>query len=100
MRNVGFNSVTPEILKVSFRQQGKLSLYLEDGRILSVPLSRFPGIEKLTIDQRKQYHIADGNLLLFPGDDEIYHIQDFLGTYETNAYQSPEKQYTKRLISA
>ena len=88
MRNVGFNSIVPEIVRVSFRKEGTVTLYLEDGRTLSVPLDRFPGIAKLTAEQRKRYHISDGVFLLFQDDDEIYHIQDFLGTFETNAYRS------------
>ncbi|GAB2597338.1 hypothetical protein GCM10027190_51760 [Spirosoma areae] len=47
--------------------------------------------------QRRHYHIADGNIILFHDDDEVYHIQDFLGTYETNAYQSPGKQHNKQI---
>lgn len=93
MRLVGFNSVAPEIGKVSFRKEGAITLHLVDGRTLSAPLNQFPGISRLTAPQRKNYHISDGTMLMFQDDDEIYHIQDFLGTYETNAYQSPGKQH-------
>lgn len=88
MRNVGFDSIIPEIVRVSFRKEGTITLYLEDGRTLSAPLDRFPGIATLTAEQRKCYHIADGVFLMFQDDDEIYHIQDFLGTFETNAHHS------------
>lgn len=100
MRNVGFNSTIPEITRVSFRKKGSVTLYLEDGRTLSAPLTRFPGIEKLTASERQQYHIADGSIVMFPNDDEVYHIQDFLGTYETNAYQSSDKQHIRAMIDA
>lgn len=100
MRNVGFNSIIPEIVRVSFRKEGAITLHLEDGRTLSAPLNHFPGIEQLTVDQRKHYHISDGNVVMFQDDDEVYHIQDFLGTYETNAYQSPNKQGNNRLMNA
>ena len=100
MRNVGFNAISPAITRVSFRKTGAITLYLEDERMLSAPLSCFPGIKKLTTDQRKRYHIADGNILMFRDDDEVYHIQDFLGTYETNAYQSPGKQVNRQLVEA
>ncbi len=92
MRTVGFNSITPEITRVSFRKEGYITLYLEDGRTLSAPIRLFPGIEHLTANQRRRYHIADGNMLMFQDDDEVYHIQDFLGTYETNGYISIAKQ--------
>lgn len=92
MRAIGFSATKPEIIRVSFLKAGFITLYLEDGRILSSPLTNFPGIAQLSPARRRQYHIADGDIFLFRDDDEVYHIQDFLGTYETNAYQSPGKQ--------
>ncbi|GAB4026731.1 DUF2442 domain-containing protein [Spirosoma gilvum] len=100
MRNVGFNSTIPEIVRVSFRKEGAITLYLEDGRTLFAPLNRFPGISKLTVEQRKLYHISDGAFLMFQGDDEIYHIQDFLGTFETNSYHSLNKQIQIDFLAA
>ena len=98
MRNVGFNSVKPEIARISFRKAGAITLHLEDGRSVIAPLSYFPGIAQLSPAQRRQYHIADGDIVLFRNDDEVYHIQDFLGTYETNACQSPGEQQNRTLI--
>jgi hypothetical protein len=80
MKTAGFRKVQPVIDHISFRKEGLLSLFLEDGRILYIPLERFPGIAQLNTAQRKQYHIADGVVLMFEGDDEVYHIQAFLGT--------------------
>ena len=100
MRNVGFSWVEPDIVRVTFRKAGFITLYLEDGRALAAPLERFPGIAQLSPTQRRRYHIADGDILMFRDDDEVYHIQDFLGTYETNAYQSPGKQQSQTLITA
>ena len=74
-----FRSTKPQMDRVSFRRHDFLTINLEDGRILSVPLSRFPNIEKLSAEQRRKYHIADGIALMFPGDDEVYHIDDFMG---------------------
>ncbi|GAB3641825.1 DUF2442 domain-containing protein [Spirosoma arcticum] len=100
MRDVGFNTVKPEITRISFRKAEFITLHLEDGRALDAPLSRFPGIAQLSPIQRRHYHIADGDILLFRDDDEVYHIQDFLGTYETNAYHSPGKQQARTLVNA
>lgn len=100
MRDIGFNAIKPEISRISFHKSGFITLHLEDGRSLMAPLSRFPGITQLSPVQRRQYHIADGNIILFRDDDEVYHIQDFLGTYETNAYQSPSKQQAQTLVDA
>ncbi len=70
--------------RISFRRHDFLTINLEDGRILSVPLSRFPTIAKLSTEQRRKYHIADGIALMFPGDDEVYHIDDFMGVNDTS----------------
>ena len=100
MTDYGFKTTKPEITRITFQKRGFVTLHLEDGRLVSVPLSRFPGIAELTAAQRRQYHIADGDIILFRDDDEVYHIQDFLGTYETNAYQSPGKQQNRELVAA
>lgn len=92
MRAIEFSATKPEIVRISFLKAGFITLHLEDGRILSAPLTEFPGIAQLSSTQRRQYSIIDDTILLFRDDDEVYHIQDFLGTYETNAYQSPGKQ--------
>ena len=77
-----------------------MAVELEDGRLLHLPLVKFPGISDLTSSQRRQYSIIDDNILMFRDDDEVYHIQGFLGTYETNAYQSPGKQQAQTLVTA
>lgn len=71
--------IKPVIIKIGFSTKGMISLLLADGRILSAPLSHFPSIENLTVDQRKQYTIADDDTIIFDECDEIYHIQDFFG---------------------
>lgn len=83
MKTIGFKDEQPVIDRISFRKEGFLSLFLEDGRILSVPLNRFPGIARLNGHQRKQYHIADGTVLMFVDDDNVYPIQEFIGTNTT-----------------
>jgi hypothetical protein len=82
MTSSTFSKDHPVIDQVSFRKTGYITLHLEDERILNIPLAHFPGIAKLTAVQRRQHHIADGIILMFEGDDEIYHIEDFLGSQE------------------
>ena len=55
-----------------------MMLFLEGGRILSVPLRSFPEIKKLSLAQRKTYHIASGISLDFDDSDEVYHINELL----------------------
>ncbi len=45
----------------------------------------------LTPEQRRHYHIAGGEFLLFQDDDEVYHVQNFLGhnTLKNNSEVEP-----------
>lgn len=56
-----------------------MQLLLADGRVIIVPLSKFPSIKKLSPAQRKKYHIMAGVGFDFDGSDEVYHISEFLG---------------------
>ena len=94
-----FRTVKPIIERISFRKPGYMTIQLEDGRMLLAPLNHFPTIAGLTATQRRQYQIIDDTILLFRDDDEVYHVQDFLGTYETNAYQSAGKQSNQPLTA-
>ena len=94
-----FKTVKPIIDCISFRKPGYITIKLEDGRIIFTPLTHFPAIAGLTAKQRRQHQIVDDTILMFRDDDEVYHIQDFLGTYETNAYQSPGKQVDRQLVA-
>jgi hypothetical protein len=57
------------IEKLSFDIAGKISLKLEDGRILIVPLKYFPDIKKLPVEKRKKYTIVDDRTVLFAYSD-------------------------------
>lgn len=88
MRPLGFTDTKPFMERISFRKEGYMAVYFKDGRMVYVPLSRFPTVESLSAIQRRRYHIAGGEFLMFQDDDEIYHIQDFLGTHESNTYKT------------
>ena len=67
------------IEKLSFDVAGKISLKLEDGRIIIVPLKYFPELKKLSVEKRKKYTIVDDRTVLFAYSDCIYHLEDFMG---------------------
>lgn len=100
MSNFGFKETRPEIRRITFQKRDVITLHLEDGRQILAPLANFPGIGALSPEQRRRYHIADGTIILFHDDDEVYHIQDFLGSYETNAYKSPGATQHRELVTA
>jgi hypothetical protein len=66
------------MIKVDFIKE-TMRIYLQGGRILSVPVNKFPEIKKLNSTQRKAYHISGGISLDFDGSDEVYHINELLG---------------------
>lgn len=70
---------TMSIQKILFDIPGKISIKLEDGRILIVPLKYFPELQKLTLERRKKYTIVDDRTILFSDSDSIYHLEDFMG---------------------
>ncbi len=67
------------IEKLNFDSMGKISLKLEDGRVIIVPLKYFPEIQKLPVEKRKKYTIVDYRTILFAYSDSVYHLEDFMG---------------------
>ena len=55
--NEGIIGIHPIIKKVNFDHRGKISVYLDDGRIIIAPLKLYPSIARLTSAQRKKYTI-------------------------------------------
>jgi len=66
------------MVKVDFVKD-TMRVFLHGGRILSVPVSKFPEIKKLNSSQKKAYHISGGISLDFEDSDEVYHINELLG---------------------
>jgi hypothetical protein len=67
------------IENINFDLAGKISLKLEDGRIIIVPIKYFPDLKKLPIEKRKKYTIVDDRTVLFQFSDNVYHLEDFIG---------------------
>ena len=67
------------IEKILFDSPGKITIKLDDGRIVIIPLKYFPEIQKLPMDKRKKYTIVDDRTVLFSFSDSIYHLEDFMG---------------------
>ena len=67
------------IEKLNFDIAGKITLKLEDCRLIIVPLKYFPDIQKLPVEKRKKYTIVDDRTVLFSYSDSIYHLEDFMG---------------------
>ena len=85
----GYADTLPKIKALRFKG-ADMHLLLVDGRIIIVPISKFPSIKKLSPSQKRKYHIMAGVGFDFDGSDEVYHISDFLGT--DNSLSSLEKR--------
>ena len=67
------------IVKVLFNLPGKITLKMEDGRMIISPLKYFPDIQKLSVEKRKKHTIVDDRTILFSYSDSVYHLEDFIG---------------------
>ena len=70
---------TISIEKILFDTPGKITLKLDDGRLIITPLKYFPEIQKMSIDKRKKCTIVDDRTILFVYSDSVYHLEDFMG---------------------
>ena len=78
----GIIDTKPVINTIKFTKKGKMDVYLDDGRIIIVPLSLFPSIKKLNFTERKKWQILDDSGFTFENGDEVYHIEQVLGRYD------------------
>jgi hypothetical protein len=83
----GFWDVVPTIKKISLELKGKISVFLDDGRIIILPIAKFPSIKKLSIAQRKKWYLF-GNGFSFEDCDEVFHIEQILGNYQKYAHEN------------
>ena len=70
---------TMSIDKIRFNLPGKITIILQDGRIIIVPLKYFPELKRLSVEKRKKYTIVDDRTILFANANSVYHLEDFIG---------------------
>ena len=96
MKIEGYYNIKPSIEKITFSHKGKFDLHLKDGRVISVPLSRFSDVKKLKPKQLKKWYIIDDYGFSFDDCNEVYHIEQVLGKYEDYKYSfvnEPQEKY-------
>ena len=76
----GYWDVIPKIKKVTFPLRGKMSVALEDGRIITVPISAFPSIKKVPVKERNKYYLTAGGFT-WDSCPEVIHIEQILGNF-------------------
>lgn len=60
------------------RYRGKLSARLTDGREIIVPISFFPDIKKLSLNERNEWMILDDQFFTFLHLSKVYSIKDLM----------------------
>lgn len=71
-------SVT-EIKNIQFVGIGAMLLALSNDRTLIVPLDKFHEIANLSVEDREDFEIINGEYLSFLAIDEIYSLQELIG---------------------
>jgi hypothetical protein len=68
-----------EISNVQFIGSSALMLTLSNERTFIVPLDKFQEIAHLSLEERKNFEVIDGEYLSFLSIDEVYSIEDLIG---------------------
>lgn len=95
MEATGIIRIRPSIKRIRFDLRAKMVFDLKDGRSVSVPLSFFPAIRKLTRGQRLKWYVTDGELFSFDDCTEVFHIEQVLGR-ETEYHYDFKKGRAKK----
>jgi hypothetical protein len=82
----GFHNIIPEIEKLSFDDPSHMTIHLKDGRAIVTPLSYFPSILILNLNQRLDWYITDGQMFSFEDCDEVFHLEQVLGKEQVYKY--------------
>jgi len=76
----GYRDSIPKIKNISFPVRGRMQVNLKDGRVIVVPLSAFPSIQKLSVQERENWFLIGGGIS-FDKSNEVIHIEQILGNY-------------------
>lgn len=69
----------PAIRSIEFITSSIMFVHMDNERTFIVPLNKFPAIQKLTAEQKKDFEIIDDNQLSFLAIDEVYSVHDLIG---------------------
>jgi len=79
VENEGFRKKNPQIINIKFLTHGKMHIYLDEGRIIIVPVSMFPSIKKLSMKQRRKWYLIKDEIVFFDTPWHSYKVEQFLG---------------------
>ncbi|MBD5289906.1 MAG: hypothetical protein HDS26_04390 [Bacteroides sp.] len=65
------------IKKLDFSKiKGKFLAYLTDGREITIPISFFPDIKKMSVAKREEWMILDDQYFTFANMGKVYSVAD------------------------
>ncbi|MDR2232344.1 MAG: DUF2442 domain-containing protein [Tannerella sp.] len=82
----GYWDIKPKIKKVIFPVRGKMQVDFEDGRCLIFPISAFPSIKKIPVNQRNNWYLTAGGIT-WDQCPEVIHVEQLLGNYSNYAHE-------------
>ncbi|MCX6154522.1 MAG: hypothetical protein NT007_10210 [Candidatus Kapabacteria bacterium] len=80
-------TIKPAIKKLDFSSKGKMAVYLNDGRIIYIPIKFFPSIKNLDLKKRTKWYVLNGDMFSFDDCKEVFHIEQVLGKEKDYAYK-------------
>jgi len=67
--------------------RGRMQVDLKDGRVIVVPLSAFPSIQKLPRREREKWFLIGGGIS-FDKSNEVIHIEQILGNFDNYRHEN------------
>ena len=83
----GYWNIKPKIKKISFPIRGKMQVNFEDGRCLIVPLSAFPSVKQVPVNQRNKWYLTAGGVT-WDTCSEVVHVEQLLGNYAKYTHEA------------
>lgn len=71
--------VYPGIKAVEFINSSIMFVHLDNDRTFIVPLEKFPAIQQLSPNEKRDFEIIDDTHLSFLSIDEIYSVEELIG---------------------
>lgn len=73
------NNITIGIKRLDFSKlRGRMIVSLTDGRDISIPISYFPDIKKLSVKKRNDWMILDDQFFTFSSLSKVYSVSDVM----------------------
>ena len=83
----GYWDVRPKIKRLSFPKRGKFQVDLQDGRSVTMPISAFPSLKRLSVKERENWYLMGGGVT-WDSCPEVIHIEQILGNYQNYAHEA------------